>query len=602
MPSWPCQKLCLRTAANNGSSLAARLGRLKRCHAAVAALAGLVIAAAASGCGSDSSSVAAEVIFSEYQVTRGNLADVVLASGQVAALESETLTYETVEGRVSQIHFQASQQVHQDDIIVQLDTSDLERDLLEANADLDVARIQLELAQGDATEADILQADADLLQAEAHLAQAEVDLALAESQGLQDLRDAVADAQYALEKAQRQLELTTLTSHASKIREIEYDQAYFERALRDAVSEDEATAAQEALLNTTMELNSERLAREAALARDQDAVTGAEEALASAQAALQRALTGQYDPAAEARLAYERAQLDVEDAREASAQVREGPDPDALEKGETKYDAALATVESIEDAIEDSSMKAPFDGVLYDLYVEIGDLVTASDPVAYVVSPDDLRITAYASEVDVVRLGVGQEVRISFDAKPGRLVPGELVSVSPRGESQGGVSVYEIEAAFDPSDLDISPGMTASLRIVVGEREDVLLVPAAALKSSSQGLYAVEALDSSGNWTERAIDVGISDGIYVEVLDGLSEGDTVRLPLLGTGATLDGWESAIVEPATATPAASGTPDSPNQGSSGTARRSQQAEPATSQDQVTLVPPTTAPTTQAPEAK
>ena len=495
------------------------------------ALVVLILTLAVAGCQAAAEPPTTSLLFTEAEVQRATLAEVVTAFGQVSALQDAALSFDTVGGRLIDVAAEVGQVVAEGDVLALLDTEALERQLLEAEADLQVAEAVLREAQADASPAAILQAEADLLAAQYELAKAEMDLALAESGGTRSLEQEVADRWYDVQVATDALAMTELTSHAAEIRQLEYDQAFFQRALRDLPPDQDRSALQQSLTDTERALNAARTARDTALVNARNALRQAQVEYNKAKAKLDGGRSDDYDVVAAARLAQEQAAEKVEEATERVEQARQGPDPAKLDAAQTAYDAAVAKVESVRASIENSALRAPFDGVIFEVRVQEGQVVGPSDQIVYLVDPNELHIESYVSEVDVVRLSVGHRVRIRFEAYPEMLLEGEIEAISPRGEPQGGLMVFNVDVAMERGIMEILPGMTASLKMEIGEQREVVAVPAAALRQSPRGGMMVEVQDASGGWGGRDVQIGMNDGVLAEVLQGVQPGDTVRFPL-----------------------------------------------------------------------
>jgi len=491
----------------------------------------VVLAITMAGCGAQAESETTALLFTEAQVQRTDMAEVIEAWGQVSALQDRWLSYDTVSGRLLDVAVEVGQEVAEGDVIARLDTAPLERQLREAEADLSVAEAVLRDAEADASPAMVQQAEADLLAAQYELQKAAMDLQLAGTLAVARLEQEVADRRYDVQVAQDRLALAELTSHAGEIRQFEYDEAFFQRALRDLPPDQDRAEIEESLANTQRALNAARTAREAELRSARDAVRKANEELQKALVRLENATASGSDPEAEARLAYEQARAKVEKATERVEQVRVGPDPTALEAAQTGYDAALAKVESAQAAIDAAALRAPFAGIIFAVNAASGDLVGMGDQIAYLVAPDALRLTSGVPEVDVVKLQVGQPVRIRFEAYADHLLEGEVLEVSPRGEQQGGLMIFPLKISFDRGGLDVRTGMTARLRVVIGEQKNVLAVPSAALRQSQTGGLMVQVRTPGGTWEDREVTIGMNDGLLAEVLSGLEEGQTIRYPL-----------------------------------------------------------------------
>ena len=473
-----------------------------------------------------------EEFSSEATVARGAIADVVESVGQVAARNERTLSFGTVRGRVVEVPVKPGQQVPRGQPLVRIDTAEAERQLREAEADLEVAEAVLAEVQQSVASAELARAEASLGAAEAEQLSAQISLSVAQQAGLTPLEDAVADARAARRVAQDHLSQQELSGGASAIRALEYDQAFHQRVLRDAPAGQDVSATREELARVERDLASARAAREDGLRAAQDAVDKAQEGLDSAQAALVRARSGEEDPLAAARLAQRQATGNVDKARKALDTLKAGGESETVQNARILRDASQAEVESAQAAIAASTLTSPFEGVVFDLFVQVDEWVEPTDDVAHVADPRELLVKASVTEMDIARLQVGQSVRVTLDAKPGQVFSGTLTTLPPRGTSEDGVSLYAIEATFETPGSDVRSGSLANLRVVVGEKADVLLIPAAAVRSREQGKPYVVVKAPDGKTNEVSIQVGINDGILVEVLSGLEEGQTVLVPIV----------------------------------------------------------------------
>lgn len=484
------------------------------------------------GCQRSTTGAPQESFSSTATVTRGTLADVVQVYGQVVAPTSKMVSVGSRGGRVVEVLVQLGQVVQEGQPLVRLETADLERELREAEADLAVAEAMLAEAQRTAGEADVAKAEADLAAAEAELAAAELELRLVEQAGLAPLQQAVADDEYALRVAQDQLRLAELDGSEATISQLEYNVAFYQRYLRDLKPGEDPSYARNELAKAERELATTRAAREERLRQARDAVTSAQEKLAKSQAALARARAGQEDPTAKARLACEQARSKVEQAKRTVEDLKAGADSAAVKAARTTYEAAVARVEGARAAIAEATLTAPFTATVYGLLVQVNDEVQPGAAAVYLADLTDLRVQAMATEMDIARLSVGQEVRLNFDAYPGKLLSGRVLLLPAKGQADAGMAYYQIETSVEPGDLDLLPGMTASVRVLVGQKEDALLVPVAAVRYRSPEETFVTVQTPDGKTRQQKVRIGLNDGILAEVLEGLSEGQTVLIPLV----------------------------------------------------------------------
>jgi HlyD family secretion protein len=191
---------------------------------------------------------------------------------------------------------------------------------------------------------------------------------------------------------------------------------------------------------------------------------------------------------------------------------------------------ARASVELASRQLGLTVIRAPFDGVLADLSVELGEYTTPSPPgmpippVIDLIDPASIYVSAPMDEVDSARIQPGQPARLSVDPYPGRTFPGSVQRIAPyvldREEQNRTV---EIEVGFDPiPSLRLLPGTSADVEVILEARENVLRVPTPALLEGNR-VMVVEG----GKLAERRLRIGLKNWDWTEVLSGLAPGDAV---------------------------------------------------------------------------
>jgi len=207
-----------------------------------------------------------------------------------------------------------------------------------------------------------------------------------------------------------------------------------------------------------------------------------------------------------------------------------GSDPDDVEVAQARVISAQADLEEAQDALEAATMVAPFDGTVADVGARVGDLVSSNRVIVELSHLSELEILAMVDETDISNVKVGQQVQITFDALPGQKFSGKVLSVPVQGTLSQNVVTYEVPVSLEGAeDAPLKPKMTANLKIVLGKRENVLLVPAMALQYG-EGLVTVLVQDDpDAPPVPTNVEVGLSDGTYTEVVRGLNEGDQVAI-------------------------------------------------------------------------
>lgn len=240
----------------------------------------------------------------------------------------------------------------------------------------------------------------------------------------------------------------------------------------------------------------------------------------------------------EAQLLLEAATEDIGAAQE-SAQARswEMPLPVRVmelqrEAAAVAVDVALVNLEAAQEALEDATITAPFDGVIAAVHVEEGDILSAMNlgsPAVQVIDPSYLDMTGLIDEMDIADIETGQKAIITLDALPGLEVAGTVTYVSAAATIQAGVVMYGTTITLDNPGSEVKDGMSATADIVLEERSNVLLLPAAAVMKNDAGHDIVYVVGADGKAVARDITTGLRRGGSVEIVSGVVEGDVVAL-------------------------------------------------------------------------
>jgi RND family efflux transporter MFP subunit len=193
--------------------------------------------------------------------------------------------------------------------------------------------------------------------------------------------------------------------------------------------------------------------------------------------------------------------------------------------------AARQALEQAQKNLAEATITAPFDGTVGAVYIDEGDVIpppTMAPTVAiYLITPTSLELKAEVDEIDIPQVKVGQHANIEVDAFTDKLFDGTVTSISPVPKMEAGLVVYEVTISLAiPADAGVMVGMSTTADIVVAESDDTLLVPERAIGHDQNGNPVVQ-VSVNGQIEERAVVVGISDGLNTEILSGVSQGDMV---------------------------------------------------------------------------
>ncbi len=262
------------------------------------------------------------------------------------------------------------------------------------------------------------------------------------------------------------------------------------------------------------------VAVESAAARAEDALARANEKLAE--------LESEPDPLdidiADARLTVARESLIAE--QEELADLIAPPDAARIELLRAEVAEAAATLQYAQDRVEGATLTAPFDGFVSAVNVESGDVLTDNRVAIEIVDPTEAEVDGIVDEIDVLFVQVGDTATVTMDALPGTPLSGSVSFIDSAPINQQGVVSYPIRVRVDlPSGVSLRAGLSATANIVIEEDLGVLLIPTQAVRGSFIEPFVLVRADS--DFQERLVQLGNSDDFWVEVTEGLTEGEQV---------------------------------------------------------------------------
>lgn len=205
---------------------------------------------------------------------------------------------------------------------------------------------------------------------------------------------------------------------------------------------------------------------------------------------------------------------------------------------------AQAAYEGAEDALRKSSVRAPFDGIVYSLPVKAGAFVQGGELLLQEADLSRVVVRAFVDEPDIGRLQVGQKVEITWDAVPGRTWTGTVNTVPSTVKPHGNRNVGEATCLIDNRDLRLLPNVNVGVTIIVAEHSNVLTLQRDALRIDDSKPYVFRIIDN--RLKQQDITFSLQNLTRVEITSGLSEGDKVALPAEESKPLVDGAVVKVV--------------------------------------------------------
>ena len=230
---------------------------------------------------------------------------------------------------------------------------------------------------------------------------------------------------------------------------------------------------------------------------------------------------------------------------------------DLVEAGFRREDIAAAraqvtqangALQTIQTQIDDTSIRAPFDGVIAQKYADVGAFVTPTTSASATSSATSSSIFALAGDLEgianVSETAIGaiyrdQPVSLQVDAFPGRTFHGKVRLIAPESVVVQNVTSFQVRIRLeDPDRAKLLSGMNFTAGFQVGRHPNALLIPTPAIVSQEQGT-GVFVLGPNSQPQFQPIRVGATVGSHSEVLSGLKEGERIFITFPGRRAPND---------------------------------------------------------------
>jgi HlyD family secretion protein len=205
---------------------------------------------------------------------------------------------------------------------------------------------------------------------------------------------------------------------------------------------------------------------------------------------------------------------------------------------------AQAAYAAAEDALSKSSVRAPFDGIVYSLPVKQGAYGQAGDLLVQEADLSRVQVRMFVDEPDVGRLAPGQKVEVTWDALPGRIWNGSLAAVPSTVKLRVSRNVGEALCLLDNHDLRLLPNVNVGVTVITAEHSGVLTLQRDALRIDDAKPYVYQVVD--GHLRRREVEISLQNLTRVEITGGLPENAVVVLTADGSKPLSDGASAKVV--------------------------------------------------------
>jgi len=243
------------------------------------------------------------------------------------------------------------------------------------------------------------------------------------------------------------------------------------------------------------------------------------------------------------------AKADLESSRQQFSLLKAGSREEDVRAAKFAMEQASGNLKYLQSQMNDTRIRAPFDGIISQKYADQGAIVTPTTSAAttsatsssIVALAGTLELVAQVSETDMEHIYMGQPVEINANAYPDKSFHGKVNLVAPEAVVTLNVTTFEVHTTIDDDPKHfLMAGMNVLSYFEAGKNNDALVVPTACI-SSQLGKTGVLVPDKEGNPTFRQVKTGPTAGTKTVILQGLHEGQRVFMSLNKEQLTQQGY-------------------------------------------------------------
>lgn len=454
-------------------------------------------------------------------VQRGDVQASVSAAGNVATPTALNLDFTTA-GKVTAIDVNAGDHVTAGQVLAKVDDTATKASLQTAQANVVSAQQKLYQLENPITAQQAAANSVGLQQANAAVANAESSLAAQQTQAAlsaTSYQNSVNQAQAQLQADQNQL--------ATDQAQLQTDQNN-NNAQAVAADQQKITADNQAITRDGNSLTNAKLSQTQGLAKDQQSLQQGQSSVASAQLSQQGTIANNAVKAAP-------------------------PLPGDLATAQAAIVSAQATLVLAQQAEQGTVLTAPTDGTITAISGIVGQTVSgggvssssassgassgsggggsssssssSSSGFMALINLNQLQVKAAFSETDAARVAVGQPATVTFAALPNEEVAAHVSEIDATSTVTSNVVTYGVTFTLDNPTVQVRPGMTATVTVIVAKANNVLHVPTAAVRGT--GASGSVTLMKSGKESTVQVIIGVRGDDSIEIASGLSAGDQI---------------------------------------------------------------------------
>jgi HlyD family secretion protein len=228
----------------------------------------------------------------------------------------------------------------------------------------------------------------------------------------------------------------------------------------------------------------------------------------------------------------------LKEQRETLEKIRNGTRKEEIAQAEANVAQATAQLQYYETQFKNTSIRAPFAGIITRRFAQEGDFVTpttsasSSDgatSASIVELSRGLEVEAKVPEASIARIKPGQSVEIRADAYTDNIFKGRVRLIAPRAVQENNVTSFRVKVALQTGQDKLKAAMNVKLAFIGDSISNALVVPLAAIVTKKDGQIGVLVPDKNNQAQFRPVTVGPTSGDQIQILQGVSKGERILL-------------------------------------------------------------------------
>ncbi|MCT4616767.1 MAG: efflux RND transporter periplasmic adaptor subunit [Candidatus Gracilibacteria bacterium] len=181
--------------------------------------------------------------------------------------------------------------------------------------------------------------------------------------------------------------------------------------------------------------------------------------------------------------------------------------------------------------LENYSIKAPFDGIITNMDINVGDRLNAdTQKFISIQNPNLIEINMYVTQADIVKINKGMKASFVFDSYKNKKFDGVINKIENTPTNKNGVDKYKVQTYMNkPEGIKIYSGMRTNATITINKVPESIVVPYLAVSVNAKGEKIVTVIKKGGIEEQKVVKTGITDGKNYQILEGLKGGEKIIL-------------------------------------------------------------------------